>query len=115
MIHAELFPSASELPVLQEGLDWCELTENELLVLLAAGPRLAQSANPLDDLSAAVAEATLPASDEASPDGNPLTSLLATIEKAGPAARQALVIVALEDTWASEGVALPPPGLNAQK
>lgn len=114
MIHAELFPSASELPALQQALDACELTENELELLLAAGPRLARAADPVTDLHDAVA-ADLPGGDEASKDVSPLVGLQATIDKADDLGRRALVIVALRDTWVGEGVELPPPGLNAQK
>jgi hypothetical protein len=115
MIHAEMFPSASELPALQQALDACELTENELMLLLAAGPRLAESADPLADLHDAVAGDALPGGDEASPEVSPLVGLQETIDNADELSRRALVIVALEQTWASEGVELPPPGLNAQK
>ena len=115
MIHRELFPSESELPALQQALDASELTENELLLLLAAGPRLSESSNPLADLHDAVAGDVLPDGDEASPDASPLVGLLEKIEKADELQRRALVIVALEDTWVSQGVALPSPGLNAQK
>jgi hypothetical protein len=115
MIHAELFPSPAELPALQQALDAAELTENELILLLAAGPRLAESSEPLNDLHDAVAADSLPGGDEAPPDESPLAGLLATIDKADEFQRRALVIVALRDTWAGEGMELPPPGLNAQK
>lgn len=115
MIHPELFPTESELPALQLALDSCELTENELMLLLAAGPRIAASADPLADLHAAVAGDALPGGDEANPEVSPLKSLLAKIDSAGEIQRRALAIVALEEPWASEGVALPDPGLNAQK
>lgn len=115
MIHAELFPSVSELPALQQALDACELTENELMLLLAAGPRLADSADPVADLHVAVVADPLPGGDEAPEDVSPLVSLQATIDRASDLERRALVIVALQDTWAGEGVELPAPGLNAQK
>jgi len=115
MIHAELFPTSSELPALQQALDACELTENELMLLLAAGPRLAESADPLADLSDAVAGEPLPGGDTAPEEASPVASLLKTIDEADDMGRRALAIVALEQTWASEGVALPEPGLNAQK
>ena len=115
MIHAELFPSASELPALQQALDASELTENELMLLLSAGPRLAESTDPVADLGIAVAADPLPGGDEAPEEVSPLVSLQATIDKASDLERRALVIVALEDTWAGEGVHLPAPGLNAQK
>ena len=64
MIHAELFPSPAEIPALQQALDASELTENELILLLAAGPRLAESSDPLNDLHDAVAADSLPGGDE---------------------------------------------------
>ena len=115
MIHPELFPSPSELPALQHALDASELTENELMLLLAAGPRLSESSDPLGDLHDAVAGDLLPGGDEANPDVSPLVGLLKRIDGADELQRRALAIVALQDTWASEGVELPPPGLNAQK
>ena len=115
MLHPELFPSESELPALQKALDASELTENELLLLMSAGPRLSESSDPLADLHDAVAGDVLLDEDDASLDASPLMSLLKKIDEADDLQRRAPVIVALQDSWVSQGVTLPSPGLNAQK
>jgi|SRR4051812_39449676 len=115
MIHADLFPAASELAELQRALDACQLAENELMLLLASGPRLAASPDPLDSLSIAISAEV--AENDTAPvlDDPALQALSLTIERADPLQRRALVIVALQGSWAEEGVTLPAPGLTADK
>jgi hypothetical protein len=116
MNHPELLPDAAQLPALQLALDSMELTPNENMLLLAAGPRLSESANPMDDLAEAVMAAAPPdAEDEENTQDNPLSALLQTIDQAGPEQRRALVILALQNTWISEGVELPNGGISVSE
>jgi hypothetical protein len=112
VIHPELLPAVADLPALQLALDSMELTPNENLLLLSAGPRLSEMVDPIADLAGAIASAAPPDATEGDEHQNPLTMLLATIQKANPLQLYALVILALQNTWATEGVELPNGGLQ---
>ena len=115
MNHPELVPDPSQLPTLQLALDSMELTPNENMLLLAAGPRLSESADPIADLAAAVRDAAPADAEEGSTENNPLAGLIETIQNAGPEQLHALVILALQNTWVSEGVELPNGGLSVSE
>jgi len=115
MNHPELLPDADQLPTLQLALDSMELTPNENMLLLAAGPRLSEAANPMEDLVEAVTAAAPPDAELDDDQQNPLSMLLQTIQEAGPDQRRALVILALQNTWISEGVELPNDGLRVRE
>ena len=111
MIHPDLIPTAAQLPTMQLALDSVELTPNETLLLLAAGPALSEAADPVADLASAVSASAPPDADEDAENTTPLSSLLATIEQASPDQRRAMATFALQKTWISEGVELPGGGL----
>ena len=111
MIHPELLPTAAELPSLQLALDSVELTPNETLLLLAAGPALSAAADPIADLGNAVSGGAPPDANEDAENPTPFSALLATIAQAGPEQRRAMTVLALQKTWISEGVDLPGGGL----
>jgi hypothetical protein len=115
MNHPELLPDPSQLPALQLAVDSMELTPNENMLLLAAGPRLSQAADPVADLAEAVSAAAPADAEAGSAQNNPLTALLETIQQAGPEQLRALVILALQNTWISEGVELPNGGLSVRE
>jgi hypothetical protein len=115
MNHPELLPDPSELPALQLALDSMELTPNENMLLLAAGPRLSAAADPIADLAQAVSDGAPADAEEGSAQNNPLTGLLETIQKAQPEQLHALVILALQNTWISEGIELPNGGLSVSE
>src|SRR5690349_24664603 len=114
MVHADLFPAASELADLQLALDTCQLTENELLLLLAVGPRLAKSVDPMDALAAVVLADAQADGAALVPNDMSHRALATTIERANPLQRRALAIVALQKTWSDEGATLRMPGLTAE-
>jgi hypothetical protein len=114
MIHTELVPEPTELPNLQLAVDSMELTPNENMLLLAAGPRLSQSADPIADLPAAVIAAAPEQATEGDEQQNPLSMLLATIRNAESEQLRALVILALQNTWATNGIELPAGGLQVR-
>ncbi len=111
MIHPELFPSAADLPNLQLTLDSVELTPNENMLLLAAGPALSEAADPMADLATAVSAGAPPDAGEDAENPTPFSTLLAKIERASPEQRRALAVLALQKTWISEGLELPGGGL----
>jgi hypothetical protein len=111
MIHPELLPTAADLPTLQLALDSVELTPNETLLLLSAGPALSEAADPIADLASAVSAGAPPNTNEGAENPTPFSSLLATIAKAGPEQLRAMTVLALQKTWISEGVELPGGGL----
>lgn len=115
MDHPELLPDADQLPALQLALDSMELTPNENMLLLAAGPRLSEVADPMNELAEAVTAAAPPDAETDDDQQNPLTTLLETIEQAGPEQRRALAILALQNTWISEGIELPNGGLSVRE
>ena len=104
-----------ELPDLQRALDTCALSENELMLLLAAGPRLANAADPTDALVTTIRADVQQNDSDPVLDETALQALTATIERADPLQRRALAIVALQGTWSDEGDTLPAPGLTADK
>jgi hypothetical protein len=112
MTHLDLLPSDAELPTLQLALDSMELTPNETLLLASAGPRLTESADPMADLAAIVAEEAQAdvSTDEDHP--SPAAAFLARIEQAQPEQLRALVIYALQKSWITEGVMPPGGGLQ---
>ncbi len=112
MIHPELLPTAADLPNLQLTLDSVELTPNEVMLLLAAGPALADAADPIADLENAVAGAAPPDAGVDAENPTPISSLLDTIARAAPEQRRAMVVFALQNPWVSEGVELPDGGLQ---
>jgi len=115
MNHPELLPDPSQLPALQLAVDSMELTPNENMLLLAAGPQLSQAADPVADLAQAVSAAAPADAVGGSAQNNPLTALLETIQQAGPEQLHALVILALQNTWISEGIELPNGGLSVSE
>lgn len=115
MIHPELLPTAADLPALQLALDSVELTPNETLLLLAAGPALSDAADPIGDLASAVSASAPPDADEDAENPTPLSSLLDTISHAQPGQLRAMATLALQKTWISEGVELPGGGLHVSE
>ena len=113
MSNLELVPDLNQLPALQLALDSMELTPNETLLLLSAGPQLSQAADPIAELAQAVTQAAPDDAAEGDEHRNPLTMLLSTIEKAQPEQLRALAVFALQNTWVSEGIELPGGGLRA--
>jgi hypothetical protein len=111
MIHPELFPTAADLPALQLALDSVELTPNETLLLLSAGPALSEAADPINDLESAVSATAPPDAGGDAENPTPVSALLGAIQQANPEQRRALAILALQKTWISEGVELPGGGL----
>ena len=111
MNHPELVPTAADLPALQLALDSMELTPNETLLLLSAGPALSAAADPMADLTDAVSAAAPPDANESAGNPTPLSALLETIAQAQPDQLRALAVFALQKTWISEGVELPGGGL----
>jgi hypothetical protein len=110
-----LIPNPDELPALQLALDSMELTPNENMLLLAAGPALSEAADPIADLANAVSAAAPKDAVESDESQNPLTMLLATIEKADPIQLRALAILALQNTWVTQGIELPNGGLQVSE
>ena len=115
MIHPELLPSAADLPALQLALDSVELTPNETLLLLAAGPALSEADDPMADLASAVSAGAPPDANEDAENPTPFSALLATIAQAGPEQLRAMAVLALQKTWISEGVELPGGGLSVSE
>ena len=112
MIHPELVPDPAELPTLQLALDSVELTPNETMLLLAAGPALADAADPMSDLANAVEAAAPPDAGDDAENPTPYSTLLDTITHANPEQLRAMVIFALQNPWVSEGIELPGGGLQ---
>jgi hypothetical protein len=113
MRHPDLFPAPHEIAALQQAIEDCALSENELMLLLSAGARLAGTADPTDSLDDVI-WADAENGDAAAPlNAEARRTLLATIERASPVQRRALAILALQKTWSDEGNALPEPGLTA--
>ena len=110
-----LVPNPDELPPLQLALDSLELTPNENMLLLAAGPALSESADPIADLAGAVSAAAPRDAVDGDEQQNPLTMLLTTIEKADPVQLRALAILALQNTWVTQGIELPNGGLQVSE
>ncbi len=111
MNHPELLPTIDTLPELQRDLDSFELAPNETLLLLAAGPELSNSVDPLTDLAGAIERAAPPEAGEGDKDQNPFLYFLDRVQHATPQQARALVVLALQKTWISEGVTLPGGGL----
>ncbi len=115
MTQPELVPDPSELPALQLALDSMQLTPNENLLVLAAGPALSASADPSADLASAVSAGAPADSGGDAEHPTPLSSLVSKIERAQPVQLRALVILALQNTWLSEGIELPGGGLHVSE
>ena len=115
MIHPELLPEANQLPALQLALDSAELTPNETMLLLAAGPRLANSADPMAELADAVSAVAPSDGGTGAENPTPVSSLLNTIANAQPDQLRAMVVFALQNPWISEGVQLPDGGLQVSE
>lgn len=112
MDQPALVPNPDELPALQLAVDSMELTPNENMLLLAAGPALSVAADPIASLAEAITAAAPPDATEGDPTQNPLTMLLATIQRAQPIQLHALAILALQNTWITQGIELPDGGLQ---
>jgi hypothetical protein len=112
MIHPELLPTAAELPALQLALDSVELTPNETMLLLAAGPALADAADPMADLANAVASTAPSDAGGDTENPTPYSALMNTIAQANPEQTRAMVVFALQNPWVSEGIELPNGGLQ---
>lgn len=112
MNHPELLPTAETLPSLQRDLDSFELDANGTMLLMAAGPELAKAADPLADLAEAIERAAPPDAAKGNKDENPFLYFLDRVEHAKPEQTRALVVLALQKSWISEGVALPGGGLS---
>ena len=82
MINPELLPTAADLRALQLALDSMELTPNETLLLLAAGPALSEPPDPIADLANAVNAGAPLETSEGTDNPTPLSSLLDTIAQA---------------------------------
>jgi hypothetical protein len=115
MIHPELLPEADQLPALQLALDSLELTPNETILLLAAGPGLADSADPIAELADTVSAAAPPGDVGDAENSTPVSALLNAISKANPDQRRAMVVFALQNPWVSEGITLPDGGLQVSE
>lgn len=115
MIHTDLFPTEADIPNLQLWLDSMELTANQALLLSAAGPELAESADPQAALASILARET-PADASTDEDHlSPAAALLATVQQASPDQLHALVVYALQKTWISEGATLPGGGIEVSE
>ncbi len=110
-----LIPNPDELPALQLALDSVELTPNENMLLLAAGPALSESADPIASLADAVTAAAPKDAVDGDENQNPLSMLFATIEKAEPLQLRALAILALQNPGVTQGIELPNGGLQVSE
>jgi hypothetical protein len=82
---------------------------------LAAGPRLAESADPVADLANAVSAVAPPDGDEGAENPTPVSALLDTIANGQPEQLRAMVVFALQNPWVSEGIELPNGGLQVSE